>query len=69
MNSVIELTDRQKREKEYYDQYAGGFDLDQDFTKFGALQVHSFNGERGARFPGDSSFGFHGDGSLQWVKN
>ena len=27
MSAIVELTDRQKREKEYYDQYAGSFDL------------------------------------------
>lgn len=30
MTSVVELTDRQKREKEYYDQYAGSFDLNRE---------------------------------------
>lgn len=34
MSAVVELTERQKREKEYYDQYAGSFDLNRkiDFS-------------------------------------
>ncbi|MCY1166999.1 hypothetical protein D9M73_69550 [compost metagenome] len=39
---------------------AGGLDLDQYFAETRAVEVHGFNGEGSARFPGYGGFGFHG---------
>ncbi|MNF06203.1 hypothetical protein D3C80_2061080 [compost metagenome] len=39
---------------------AGGLDFHQHFPGARAVQVHVFNGQRGAGFPGDGGFGFHG---------
>jgi hypothetical protein len=36
-----------------------GLDFDQHFAKFWALQIHGFNGQGLACFPGDGGFGFH----------
>ena len=46
---------------------ARGLDLDQHFAGLGALKVDGFNGQRGARFPGNCSFRFHGEVSASRV--
>jgi ubiquinone/menaquinone biosynthesis C-methylase UbiE len=45
MSAALELNDRQKREKEYYDQYAGSFDLDRkiDFSPVDAKEKRPWN--------------------------
>lgn len=45
MNAVMELSDRQKREKEYYDQYAVSFDLNRkiDFSPVIAEEKRPWN--------------------------
>lgn len=45
MMSLLELSDRQKREKEYYDQYAGSFDLDRkiDFSPVDSKEKRPWN--------------------------
>lgn len=45
MSSVVDLTERQKREKEYYDQYAGSFDLNRkiDFSPVVSTEKRPWN--------------------------
>ncbi len=43
---------------------AGGHQLHHDFPLFGALQIHFFNTEGFACFPGDGGAGFHNRGFL-----
>jgi len=38
---------------------AGGLDFNQDFAGTRAVEIHLFDGERGAGFPGDGGFGLH----------
>jgi ubiquinone/menaquinone biosynthesis C-methylase UbiE len=44
-SQTLELTERQKREKEYYDQYANSFDLEQkvDFSPVESVQQRPWN--------------------------
>ena len=39
---------------------ASGFDFYEHFARFRAFEIDGFNGERSARFPCDSGFGFQG---------